>query len=177
MKRLLFPLIVLFPFFGSAQTEPTQTDSLDPIVSVIHQSWMYHTHNSFGVFPEIQFIKSPTIAVSASYARLTGGEWMSTAQGVNLGFEFDPLQQFYGPKASVWAAALALVLGGNVSLSTMYYFQENRSGWYLRPEVGIGIPQIHLKYGYGFRLLGDEIMGVPRHSLTLGAHITIKEIR
>jgi hypothetical protein len=134
---------------------------------------MHYLRYSLGVFPEVQFINSPVIGMSVSYARLLDVEWSAFGRGVNLGFEFDPLEQFYGPKLTLWTAGFALILGGNVSMSAMYYFQEDRSGMYLRPEIGIGIPCIHMKYGFGFRVAGDDLTGIQRHSLTLGAHIPI----
>ena len=116
----------------------------------------YDTKRSIGIYPEIQFIKSPVIALSASYAHLRDVEWSSFNRGVNLGFEFDPVQKFYGPKVSVWGDVFALFLGVNAGLSVMYYQQDNLGGFYFRPEVGLGIPRLHLKYGFGVRMVEQE---------------------
>lgn len=173
MSRLFFLFIILFPLSGSAQNEFRYADSLDTTMRYPPHQRRYNLRYSLGVFPEIQFINSPVIGVSASYARLVDVEWLALGRGVNLGFEFDPLEKFYGPKVTVWSASFALFLGFNASFSAMYYFQGSREGLYLRPEIGIGIPCIHLKYGFGFRAAGDELMGIQRHSLTLAAHIPL----
>ncbi|MDG1331975.1 MAG: hypothetical protein P8P74_06580 [Crocinitomicaceae bacterium] len=174
MKRFVFLFVVFMPLIGYSQIEKRYLDSLD---SVPHRPMVnnpvVNLRYSLGVFPEIQMINSPVIGVSVSYARLLDVEWSAFGRGVNLCFEFDPLEKFYGPKLTVWSAMFALIVGGNLSMSAMYYFQDSRSGLYLRPEIGIGIPCIHLKYGYGFRVVGDEMTGIQRHSLSLGAHIPI----
>lgn len=59
----------------------------------------------------------------------------------------------------------------------MYYRQNNLGGLYLRPEIGISIPRLHLKYGFGFRIAGDELLGIQQHSLTLGYHFTLVKRR
>jgi len=173
MKRFLFLFILCIPVIGTSQVDVKPVDSTDTVIHYPAYGRMYHLRYSLGVFPEIQFINSPVIGVSASYARLLDVEWSAFGRGVNVGVEFDPLEKFYGPKITVWGALFALVFGVNAGFSTMYYFQGNESGLYFRPEVGIGIPCIHLKYGFGFRVAGDELTGIQRHWLTLGAHIPI----
>lgn len=173
MKRFLFLLIVSIPLTCTSQEKVKPADSIDTIVHYLPHPRMYDLRYSLGVFPEVQFINSPVIGISASYARLLDVEWSAFGRGVNVGVEFDPLERFYGPKATVWGALFVLVFGVNASFSAMYYFQGSESGLYFRPEIGIGIPCIHLKYGFGFRVAGDELTGIQRHSLTLGAHIPV----
>lgn len=177
VKRIVFLLIIFLPYFGNAQVYQVPADSLDSVSMLTYESPFYRMSNSLGVFPEIQFIKSPIISLSASFSHYTGGEGGAKASGVNIGFDIAPFQIFYGPKVSLWTAAFAYFIGGNISINTMYYFQGDRSGWYLRPEIGIGLPLIHLKYGYGFLLSGDEINGFPKHSLTLGGHVPIFKLK
>lgn len=176
MKRQLLISLLILSFSSKAQVGDTTLffpfDSLHPMG---WRSQFIHIRRSFGVHPEIQFINSPVIGVSASIARLEEYEWSAISKGVNLGFEIDPLQEFYGPKLTVWGDLAVLLFGVNASVSTSYYFQDDQSAWFVRPEVGVGIPRLHLKYGFGFRVLGDDINGVQRHSLTLGYHITIKD--
>jgi len=57
----------------------------------------------------------------------------------------------------------------------MYYRQNNLGGLYLRPEIDI--LRLHLKYGFGFRIAGDELIGIQRYSLTLGYHFTLVKRR
>ena len=57
----------------------------------------------------------------------------------------------------------------------MYYRQNIFWGLYLRPEIGI--PRLHLKYGFGFRIAGDELIGIQQHSLALGHHFTLVKRR
>jgi hypothetical protein len=132
-----------------------------------------YERTSFGIYPEIQFIKSPVIGISASYAHLRDVEWTSWNRGVNLGFEFDPIQKFYGPKLSVWGDMFALFMGFNAGLSVMYYRQDNHGGLYLRPEIGLGLPRFHIKYGYGFKMTGNYVSGFQRHTITIGYHISL----
>lgn len=174
MRWILFLLLFLPSLSSNAQSiEYSTTYHTDTTWSNLPRPGMLYQRLSFGVYPEIQFINSPVIGVSASLAHLKDVEWTSWNRGVNLGFEFDPTQDFYGPKTTLWADMFALFLGLNASCSAMYYRQVNKGGLYLRPEIGIGIPRLHLKYGFGFRLAGDEIVGVQRHSLTLGYHFTL----
>lgn len=173
MKCVLLLLIFYWSVVASAQV--CSTGSGNPL-SVNCEAYTTISHfavkRSFGIYPEVQGVKSPVIGMSASYARLKKVEWTSFNRGVNLGWEFDPVHHFYGPKTSVWSDVFALFIGGNLSMSAMYYFQEGRSGLFLRPEIGIGIPRLHLKYGFGFRVVGDQINGFQRHTLTLGYHLS-----
>lgn len=171
MRHLIFLVLMLNSFLGRAQEETDSIHSRMPS-SLMHQSWMYNEFMSFGVYPEVQFIKGPVIGISASLAKVTQGEGAETDRGVNLGFDLAPIQRFYGPKVSVWADVFALIFPANATINMMYYFQEGRQGLYLRPEIGVGIPRLHLKYGFGFRLAGDELTGVLRHSISIGYHIT-----
>ena len=172
MKQLIFLALLFCSFFGKAQEKNDSVNSRD-FDSLMHQHWMYHEYVSIGIYPEVQFINSPVLGISASLAKVTQGEGAETDLGVNLGFDYAPFQKFYGPKVSLWADVFALIFPANATVNMMYYFQEGRQGWYLRPEIGIGIPRLHLKYGFGFRFGGDEIVGVQRHSLTLGYHFSI----
>ena len=174
MKRLLLLFILLYSVNGTSQVDSYRTDSLDTH-SYFVRPGLYNLRLSLGVYPEVQFINSPVIGAGISYARLLDVEWSSFNRGVNVGFEFDPLERFYGPKLTVWGDMFAIFLGLNASFSAMYYFQGNEAGLYFRPEVGIGIPRLHLKYGFGFRVAGDELTGIQRHSLTLGYHFILFE--
>ncbi len=171
---MCFFVLTLISINGYAQKTSSYTEiQTDTIIEGALFIPMFDLRRSFGIYPEIQFINSPVIGVSASLARLKDVEWSSFNRGVNLGFEFDPVQEFYGPKMTVWGDIFALFTGGNVGLSMMYYRQVNRGGLYLRPEIGIGIPRLHLKYGFGFRMVGDQIAGFQRHTLTLGYHFSL----
>lgn len=174
MRHLIFLILILYSFLGRAQGE---TDSIDRRIpgSLMHQNWMYNEFLSFGIYPEIQFIKGPVIGISASVAKVTQGEGAETDLGANIGFDYAPIQRFYGPKVSLWADVFALIFPANATVNMMYYFQDGKEGLYLRPEIGVGIPRLHLKYGFGFRLVGDELTGVLRHSISLGYHITLHE--
>lgn len=174
MKITLFLALILSSLSSSAQITNEHSEiQKDTALQVIPQLNMFDFRRSFGIYPEIQFINSPVIGISASYAHLKDVEWSSFSKGVNLGFEFDPVQKFYGPKVSVWGDVFALFLGLNASVSVMYYRQDNLGGLYLRPEIGLGIPRLHLKYGFGIRMAGDNVSGFQRHTLTLGYHFTL----
>lgn len=178
MKNAIFCVLILIHLSSSAQSTNSCSEiHKDTAWQEIPHSWRFDYRRSFGIYPEVQFINSPVIGISASYAHLKDVEWSSFSKGVNLGFEFDPVQKFYGPKASVWGDIFALFLGLNASVSVMYYLQGDFRGLYLRPEIGIGIPRLHLKYGFGFRMVGDELSGIQRHSLTLGYHFTLVKRR
>ena len=103
MKRFIFLLILLLPLFGNAQIYNGHRDSSDTFIRNTSHYGMYHLRYSLGVFPEVQFINSPVIGMSVSYARLLDVEWSAFGRGVNLGFEFDPLEKFYGPKLTLWS--------------------------------------------------------------------------
>lgn len=173
LNVILVLLIGFLPFSASSQTDSTSVDYGNSMFGIPGHGHMADLRLSLGIYPEVQFINSPVIGVSASFARLLDVEWSSFSRGVNVGFEFDPTQDFYGPKVSVWGDFFALFFGLNAGVSLMYYRQVNRGGLYFRPEIGIGIPRLHVKYGFGFRLAGEEIMGVQRHSLTLGYHFSL----
>lgn len=172
MKQLIFLLVVFSSFLGISQEEK---DTIIPDVSELppYTSWMYNSYETFGIYPELQYVKGPVIGLSASFAHVVEGEGGGSDIGINAGFDYAPIQRFYGPKVSLWADVLALFLPGNATVNVMYYFQDGKKGWYCRPEIGIGIPRLHLKYGFGFRMAGDELTGVSRHSISLGYHVSL----
>lgn len=174
MKQLILLVLVIPPFAGCSQVE---NDSIHEEIrdSLILRGWPHHEeYLSFGLYPEVQYISGPVLGMSASLASVfEGNHGVVLDRGINLGFDYAPIQRFYGPKISLWADIFAIVLPANAAVNVMYYFQEDKKGIYCRPEIGIGIPRLHLKYGFGFRLAGDQLTGVAGHSIALGYHITL----
>ena len=53
----------------------------------------------------------------------------------------------FGPKIGVWVAA-----GPAVGLNLIYYTDFSNSSLVLRPEIGLGVTNFKLVYGYNFKL-------------------------
>lgn len=176
MKQPILFVLAMVPFLLCSQVEN------DSIHTEIYDSSVYFDwpHNeeylSFGLYPEVQYIRGPVVGISASVAKvMNGGHGAVNDLGINVGFDYAPIQRFYGPKLSLWADSYSPIffIPMNATVNLTYYFQEDKKGLYCRPEIGIGIPRLHLKYGFGFRLAGDQLMGVAGHSIALGYHINL----
>jgi hypothetical protein len=74
MKYVLLLLGLTFSLMSSSQVNLPVGKSINSMSRAYGWNDEYYTRRSIGVYPEIQFIRSPVIAVSASLDRLVDGE-------------------------------------------------------------------------------------------------------
>ncbi len=80
----------------------------------------------------------------------------------------------YGPKVGAYFAGgqSAMVLG----INAIYYTDLSKSQIYIRPEIGIGLLNFRITYGYNFEISSSKLSNISKHNFSFILFFSLKEI-
>lgn len=166
MKNLLFALFLVCSLLRVGAQSDT-TDTYDQIMS---SSWT-ERGMSFGIqyskylYGEIGYFKSFVLEAG-------GFPYASTVMNYSCEFTTIGNDLILGPKIQgrihLWTV--------NLSLASIFYTKLNSSyALKLRPEIGIGLWNFDLNYGYNIGLMKNDLEQVNKHIITFRKYLNFQK--
>ncbi|ANQ48589.1 hypothetical protein MY04_1212 [Flammeovirga sp. MY04] len=78
----------------------------------------------------------------------------------------------WGLKAGVWLGG-----GMNIGLNLVNYTDFKNNSLRFRPEIGAGLWEFRIVYGYNFAITNREFEGINTHNFTLNLMLRVKKIK
>ncbi len=80
----------------------------------------------------------------------------------------------FGPKVGLFFGGGAAAMG--LGISAVYYTDLQAHSLRLKPEIGLGMHNFKIAYGYTFDINGADAFSVPRHSISVTLLFRLKKL-
>ena len=166
MKNKFQLLYILTIIAFSSQAQETDTTKLKDII--LKRSFCLLTGYSLGTYSYADFGFSKNSNTTVGYHPFSSAYFASTE--IKLG---DKL--IIGPKIGAWIAggSSAMVIG----LNMIYYTDFDNGNLVFRPEIGFGVNNFKLVYGYNANLTKDRLNRINKNLVGLTYCFKLKQLK
>ncbi len=128
---------------------------------------------TLGIMPEYQFGNS-AVSLGLSHGYFEGGEWGGMGKGITANIGFLTRRNAYMASLGAWYYKYFIGAGPLLGARSITYWNtKGNTTFVLRPEIGLFLFLVQLKYGYDIRLNKDQIGLRHKHNFTVSFYLPV----
>lgn len=170
MRTLLFLACLTLPHFGQSQTDSVPSDRAYQLFD-----FNQNDKRSLGIITGWHQFKYSMMELGLGFASSDFGHHGNLFHAASLSVEINPWRKVVAYKASVWKSIPMIPL--SFGLNGLFYTQDVKTDWTIRPMLGVGYENIHFTYSYDITIGSRDILERNSHTFSLRYFIPVIKLK